>query len=390
VSPLQAPVVAPNSIRTMVDAFDLPRVTVVLYCAIPLTIGLSGIRDIGLTAGPLLVALVMVSACAAVAGEAYRAIPEHWYAAIAIAVLVPVMVAGGDRLPLAIVAILVVRSGGFSTRVPAVLVCIGAVGLSVLCSLVDPGLDRPVLVYLSMVLALSIGFVLRQVMSIVVQVKVTEDLLADRKIGDERRRLAREVHDVIAHSMTITLLHVTGARLSLREDPDSAEEALARAERVGRASLEDLRKTVRLLSDHADPTLGTSIELQQDLERMCDDFGDAAEISLEVRGDSETVPPFVALTAFRIVQESLTNAVRHAPGSSVTTVVEIADGVVRISVENTIGSPVGDSAGSGRGLNGMFERTSLLGGRMAAGPTRTGWSVNVVLPLDVATPNPDR
>jgi signal transduction histidine kinase len=214
--------------------------------------------------------------------------------------------------------------------------------------------------------------------------RAAEKFLAEEAARDERRRLAREVHDVIAHSMTVTLLHVNGARLAIRSKPEDAERALERAERFGRASLEDLRRTVRLLSESDDPMLGTSVELADDLERLREGFAEAgASVELRMDGDLEAVPPFVALTVLRIVQESITNAVRHAPGAAVNVRIEVSDEQIALRVENSIGETPEQPSRGGRGLHGMFERAALVGGHLEAGPTKDGWLVAGWVPREL-------
>ena len=133
---------------------------------------------------------------------------------------------------------------------------------------------------------------------------------------------------------------------------------------------------MRLLSDANDSTLGTSVDLAEDLIRLQDDFvGAGTDVKIVVTGDTESVPPFVALTVFRIVQESVTNAARHAFGCSVCAVVDAGERRVTMRVENTMGRDVEKPNGSGRGLRGMFERAALLHGHLEAGPTKDGWLV---------------
>src|SRR5436853_615896 len=93
------------------------------------------------------------------------------------------------------------------------------------------------------------GYAVRQQYHLIVELKAAQAGLAERAAADERQRIAREIHDVVAHSLAVTMLHLTGARLALQHDPAEAAEALAEAERLGRQSLADIRRTVGLLAD---------------------------------------------------------------------------------------------------------------------------------------------
>src|SRR5262249_46221244 len=155
--------------------------------------------------------------------------------------LTPIVLAGGDRLVLAIAWVLVMQATAFGSIAESVVVLGAAIGLTAVAGAVDPGLPSEPFGMGALVAAWFAGSGAREILRLLAHMRETERLLADEVARDERRKLAREVHDVIAHSMTVTLLHVNGARLALRAEPETADQALQRAERVGRASLEDLR-----------------------------------------------------------------------------------------------------------------------------------------------------
>jgi signal transduction histidine kinase len=213
----------------------------------------------------------------------------------------------------------------------------------------------------------------------------SEQRLAQEAAHDERRRLAREVHDVIAHSMTITLLHVQGARLMCRDDPENAEAALGLAEKLGRASLDDLRRTVRLLSDTTDPDLETPVELTDDLKRLADSFVSAGvDVHMHTSGGLDDVRPVVAQGIYRIVQESITNAVRHAPAATIDVSVDVGSHRIALRIENDRGDRnlPRTGTGSGQGLRNILERAAMLGGAIEAGPTKRGWLVTGWVPFE--------
>jgi signal transduction histidine kinase len=208
--------------------------------------------------------------------------------------------------------------------------------------------------------------------------------LAERSKTEERSRIARELHDVIAHSLTVALLHVTSARLAVEHDPDDAARALAEAERLGRQSLTEVRATVGLLRES--PTEGAPTGVAPpvpglgDLPILVDQLRRAgADVGLTVHGDLNALPETAGTTVYRIVQEALTNATRHAFGSPVAVRVEAAPSGVEVYVDST--GPPGH--GSGMGLANMAERARALGGTCTAGagPDGNGWVVHASLPV---------
>jgi signal transduction histidine kinase len=200
--------------------------------------------------------------------------------------------------------------------------------------------------------------------------------LAERSRAEERNRIARDLHDVIAHSLTVSLLHVTSARLAVEHDPADAARALAEAERLGRQSLAEVRATMGLLrSDKADgiaapvPGAGQVSRLVQQVR------GAGADVTLVIDGDVSEIPATTGSTVYRIAQEALTNASKHAPGSPVLVKITIQNGV-ELSVDSA-GSP---GQGSGLGVLSMRERAQAVGGTCTAGPGGRGWLVHARLP----------
>lgn len=202
--------------------------------------------------------------------------------------------------------------------------------------------------------------------------------LAARAQAEERTRIARELHDVIAHSLTVSLLHITGARLAVEEEPAEAAQALAEAERLVRASLDEVRQVVGTLRPDGSGDGVAPLPGAADVPRLVDGFRDAgADVSARITGDLDAVPGTVGLAAYRILQEALTNATRHAPGAPATVEVRVDAHTVRLEVDSR-GRP---GSGSGHGLAGMRERARALGGSCDAGPSGQGWLVHAELPL---------
>jgi signal transduction histidine kinase len=202
--------------------------------------------------------------------------------------------------------------------------------------------------------------------------------LAERARTDERHRIAREMHDLVGHSLTVTLLHLGSARLALDDDLPAARASLAEAERAARNSLNDVRGTVALLRT-TEPSATLPAPVADDITGLVETYRDAgALVVLDVRGDFDALAPNQSLAVYRIVQESLTNAVRHGDGSPITITIHNSAEVTQISVRNAV--PVRAGRGDGSGVAAMRERAETLGGRLTAGPRTDGWLVEAVIP----------
>ena len=218
----------------------------------------------------------------------------------------------------------------------------------------------------------------RRQRDLLAQLREAQAGLAQRAQAEERSRIARELHDVIAHSLTVSLLHVSSARLALDEDRDEAARALDEAERLGRQSLDEVRHAVGLLRRDGESDPSTPLPGSLDMPALVERFRAAgADVRADVTGDLATLPGTVGLATYRILQEALTNAVKHAPQATSIVQVEVASEAVRLSVD-TSGPP---RRGTGLGLVGMRERAESLGGRCAAGPGGAGWLVSAEIPL---------
>jgi signal transduction histidine kinase len=231
-----------------------------------------------------------------------------------------------------------------------------------------------------------LGYVMRSQLRLLAEQIEAQTMLAEHAAADERRRIAREVHDVIAHSLSITLLHVTGARRALQQDRDvdDAIEALEQAERLGRQAMADIRRTVGLLDNWPTKTAQTAPEPGiDDIAALVDGFQRAGlAVALCVEGPTDHVSAGVGLALYRITQESLANIAKHAPESKAGVVLDISPASVRLSITNLVPAAVlAAQSPEGRGLRGMRQRVELLGGAIDVGPTRDGWSVCAEIPL---------
>ncbi|MCE0537316.1 histidine kinase [Kineosporia rhizophila] len=200
--------------------------------------------------------------------------------------------------------------------------------------------------------------------------------LATRAAAEERARIARELHDVIGHALTVSTLHISSARLALADEPAEAEAALAEAERLTQAGLAEVRTAVGLLTG---PSSRQPLPGAAEIPELIETFRRAGG-RIDVEGEFGSLNATLGLTVYRILQEALTNAVRHAHGSpvSVTVTVNATGAQTRLVVQSEA-RPT-SIVGSGSGLVSMRERAEAVGGNLTAGPHETGWRVEAVLP----------
>ncbi|MEV0732913.1 histidine kinase [Polymorphospora sp. NPDC050346] len=210
---------------------------------------------------------------------------------------------------------------------------------------------------------------------------------ADRRLAavEERTRIAREMHDILGHSLNAIAAQAEGVRYVLRSDADRADQALADIGWLSRRAVDDVRDLIDVLTTDAaqtsvlpTPSLGDMPELIASLRYT------KAAIRLQFDGDVDAVPGHVGLAAYRIVQESLTNALKHADGVPITVRVTVQDRHVEVAVLNPRAPavPLPGTAAGGRGIIGMRERARALGGAVEAGPDPAtgGWRVRATLP----------
>lgn len=288
--------------------------------------------------------------------------------------------------------ILVLMAGAVTAMTPLVggLAATASAAVMLVAASVTGRLDG-VGLYLS-VLAMGwlVGYLMRIQQQLIVAQRAAQEALAEHAAADERRRIAREVHDVIAHSLSVTLLHLTAARRALQEDRDvdDAVDALGDAEKLGREAMADIRRTVGLL-DGAPMKIAPEPGVD-DISRLTDDFTRAGlPVTLRTEGNTARVTPTVGLALYRIAQESLANIAKHAPQSRSTVTLAVLGDRAELSVVNELpvaAVPDGSTerkgrSPDGRGVRGMRQRVQLLGGVIDIGSTRQGWSVRAELPL---------
>jgi signal transduction histidine kinase len=234
----------------------------------------------------------------------------------------------------------------------------------------------------------SIGSRWRTQRALAAQTERADVERARRAVLEERARIARELHDVVAHHMSLIAVRAESAPYRLGDLPESARAEFASLSEVAREALAEMRRLLGVLRHDQPAGLAPQPQLS-DLPALIDATRRAGvSVELSVPTALDQVPSGVAVCAYRIVQESLSNASQHAPGAAVTVSVDHDADAVLLRVANGPGGPVGPSAnepGPGHGLTGMRERVALLGGSLSAGPAPDGgFVVSAVLPLGEA------
>jgi signal transduction histidine kinase len=252
-----------------------------------------------------------------------------------------------------------------------------------------PNLNGPAsatIVFTAAVIAVdSIGSRLRAQRALAAQTKRAEDERARRAVLEERTRIAREMHDVVAHHMSLIAVRAETAPYRLTGLPDPASAEFGSLSEEARETLVEMRRLLGVLRQDQPAALVPQPQLA-DLPTLVDTVRQAGiSVQLSVPPALGQVPSGVGVCAYRIVQESLSNASQHAPGAAVTVSVDHDTGAVLLRVANGPGgpaSPAGNEQGPGHGLTGMRERVALLGGSLSAGPSPDGgFVVSAVLPL---------
>ncbi len=216
----------------------------------------------------------------------------------------------------------------------------------------------------------------------------SQERRAELELVEQRVRIARELHDVVAHGMSVITVQAGFAGLVV-DDHDEVRSALHSIETTGRQTLSEMRALLEVLRDGsgpADQQLSPAPQLD-DLDALLDRTRDAGvDVVLTRRGTVRPLPPFVELNAYRIVQEALTNVVRHAGAVRATVGLEYDESQLTITVRDGGPPSADDPVGPGHGITGMLERARILGGTLEAGPLpRGGYEVVGHLPTSDPT-----
>jgi signal transduction histidine kinase len=204
-------------------------------------------------------------------------------------------------------------------------------------------------------------------------------------VAEERRRIAREMHDVVAHSISMMVIQAGGARRILATDPGRAEEAAARIRSAGTDALAEMDILLGVLEAAPDGTAPPKLDGLDELVEHAREAG--LPVTLEVRGERRLLSPGAELAVYRVVQEALTNAVKHAGGATTEVRLEWREDTLEVSVADLgDGGASPQLPGAGHGLMGMRERMRVFGGDVQTGPRPDGgFEVAARLPLERRT-----
>lgn len=254
-----------------------------------------------------------------------------------------------------------------------------------------------------LVISLGVGLLIHRARRLLVE----EDRSAQLEVAEERVRIARELHDIVAHGVSLMTIQIAAARRVAGRNPDSASESLQAAEETGRQTLSELEGMLAVLRG-ADASIGaaagnavppgaagiapggrTPLPRIADLAALVEAVRQTGrEVRYQVLGEAPPLPASVEMTVFRVVQEALTNSVRYAGDSPIDVQVIFSPAAITVFVDDEGAGPA-PATGSGHGLIGMQERLAAVGGTLEAGPRRPGpgWRVYATIPvilLDVA------
>jgi signal transduction histidine kinase len=203
-------------------------------------------------------------------------------------------------------------------------------------------------------------------------------------VAEERARIARELHDVVAHGVSIIVVQAAAAQQLLGTSPERAHVALETIRRSGRESLADMRRIVSVLRTDVDVDLAPLPNLER-VDVLVDEMRrHGIAVTLRFEGERRSLPAGVGLAAYRVVQEALTNVLTHAGSGAAYVAIAYRPDEIEIRVEDE-GRGAGAAGGEGHGLIGMQERVTLYGGRFEAGPrVEGGFAVHATLPIGLA------
>lgn len=208
---------------------------------------------------------------------------------------------------------------------------------------------------------------------------------AERATAEERARIARELHDVVAHSVSVMVVQASGVRRLLRDEQRREREALLSVEQIGRQALTEMRRMLGVMrsGEEAPPAALAPQPGLEHLERLVAQVEEAGlPVRLRVEGERPDLSPGVDLSAYRIVQEGLTNVLKHAKGARAEVLVRYIDSSVELEIADD-GPGVSSGDGEGHGLVGMRERVALYGGTIEAGPrSGGGFVLRAQLPVE--------
>ncbi|GAA4232908.1 signal transduction histidine kinase [Streptosporangium album] len=244
----------------------------------------------------------------------------------------------------------------------------------------SPGLWHTVAIAAVMGVVLASGEFVRARRDRLAEHERVEQEEARRQASEERLTMAQELHDVLAHNISLIHVQASTALHLIDDHPEQARTALTTIKHASKDVLTEMRSVLNVLRNGAprSPTAGLG-RLDELVERS------GLPVTRRITGRIRALPPGVDRAGYRIVQEALTNATRHAPGSTVTLLLEYGPRELLIQVTDSGGGPPGESLGGGNGIPGMRERATALGGALTAGHHGQGFRVEARLPIPEET-----
>jgi signal transduction histidine kinase len=242
----------------------------------------------------------------------------------------------------------------------------------------------------SVVLVTGVGLLIGRALGVLeTETEVLErerDKRAEQAVAEERSRMARELHDVLGHSISVMGVQAGAVRRVLRPEQERERDALLAVEQTGREAVAEMRRLIGLLRTDEGGISGPSPSLTR-VEQLAADMRQAGlAVELSVEGDLAGLPPGADLAGYRIVQEALTNVLKHAPQAHVSATVRSNGSELAIEVlDDGSGAVAATNGHPGHGLLGMRERTTLYGGELSAGPQPGGgFGVRARIPIEAA------
>src|SRR5215472_8106877 len=214
------------------------------------------------------------------------------------------------------------------------------------------------------------------------EAELERDAAARIAVAEERARIARELHDVVAHAVSVMVLQVGAVRHKLPDALAEDRDALSGVERAGRTALTEMRRLLAAMRSDGDEAEFTPQPGLDCLESLADDISHAGlPVQVHLDGEPFQLPRAIDLSAYRIVQEGLTNALKHAHATNADVTVGYRQDELQLEIrDNGAGGPASDSLG--HGLLGIRERVKIFGGQMSAGPAHAGgFMLSARLPL---------
>jgi signal transduction histidine kinase len=338
--------------------------------------------------GPRLVNALVVIPLITLPLAARRRRPFAAFAVVLASVAVASLALGGDEATAFFLAVLVsiysAVANGAPPR-PVLLLALGAVGVHEARDPHERSLGSIVWALGFVVLAWLFGLAVRGRHQRIVSLETDQEQRAREAVAAERARVARELHDVVAHAVSVVVVQAQAGQRLVGRDDEGARSSLVAIEETARGALGEMRRLLGLLREAEGATELTPQPSLRELEQLATQVrGAGLPVSIDVVGEPVPLPPGVELSAYRIVQEGLTNALKHARAANAIVRLRYAHRELEVEVTDD-GRGRGGTTDGGHGLDGMRERVALYGGVFESGPRAGGgWRLYARLPLEAS------